>query len=258
VRHICRPPLARTGGAFESPLSARFDEIDTLIVFDRVLIPWEDVFFSRQPELANLIRSQLSTWGGHGFLLRSAAKAELLVGAACLIAEQTGLSNIPSIREKIATLMMFAETIRAFVHAAEAECEFTKGGLFRPNQSIQNAGRMFASSHYSAAVQVLRDLAGGTAILTPDRKTLDSAEVGSLVKKYFAIDDVTAEDRLRSLHLVSELTITPFAGRTQLYQMFAESPLMAQAAALYGTYDRASAIGRAAALAGIAHPARQR
>ena len=53
------------------------------------------------------------------------------------------------------------------------------------------------------------------------------------------------------MHLVSELTATQFAGRTQLYQMFAETPLAAQAAALYGTYDRKTAIARAAALAGI-------
>lgn len=251
VRHICRPPMARTGGTFESPLSSRWDEIDTLIVFDDVLIPWEDVLFCRQPELAALIRQSLSTWGGQGFLIRASAKADLLVGTACLVAEQTGLANIPAIRERLSMLMMFAQTLRAYIYAAEAECERTASGLYRPNQAIQNAGRMYASSQYQHAVQILRDLAGGTAVLTPDRQSLESREIGADIAKYFGIGDIGAEDRLRTLHLASELTMTAFAGRTQLYQMFAESPLMAQAASLYATYDRKSAIARASRIAGL-------
>ncbi len=251
VRHICRPPLPKVGGAFENPLSSRWDEIDTLIVFDDVLIPWEDVLFCRQPELAALIRQSLSTWGAQGFLIRACAKADLLVGAACLVADQTGLAQIPAIREKLAMLMLFAQTLRAYIYAAEAECEQTASGLFRPHQAIQNAGRVYASSQYQNAVQVLRDLTGGTAVLTPDKKSLENSEIGADINKYFAIGDVTAEDRLRVLHLASELTMTSFAGRTQLYQMFAESPLMAQAASLYATYDRQSSIARAARVAGL-------
>ena len=42
VRHICRMPLNRDVGAapgMERPLTRRFDEIDTLLVFDDVLVP---------------------------------------------------------------------------------------------------------------------------------------------------------------------------------------------------------------------------
>lgn len=251
IRHICRPPLTRGRSAFERPLSARWDEIDTLIVFDNVLVPWENVMFSRQPELAGLIRQDLTRWAAQGFLLRSSVKADLLVGAACLVAEQTRLAAIPQVREKIAQLMAYAQAVKAFAFAAEAECERTESGLYMPNQGIQNAGRVFATSHYFEAVQVLRDLAGGSAIMMPDLETLRSNAVGPYVEKYFRIDEVSAEARIRTLHLVSELTSTLFAGRTQLYQMFAESPLSAQANALYGTYDRKSAIARAAKLAGL-------
>jgi len=251
LRQICRRPLVPKRSIFEYPLSSRWDEIDTLMVFDNVLVPWEDVLFCRQPELANLIRQSLSWWGAQGFLLRSQVKADLLVGAACLIAEQTGLAAIPQIRERIAMLMSYAQAIKAFVLAAEADCERTETGLYLPNQAIQNAGRVFATAHYYEAVQILRDLGGGSAVIMPDLATLRSPEVGPDVQKYFRIDDVDAEERARTMHLVSELTATQFAGRTQLYQMFAETPLAAQAAALYGTYDRKAAIARAAALAGI-------
>lgn len=251
LHQICRPPLSKGTTAFERPLSSRWDEIDTLIVFDNVLVPWENVMFSRQPDLANLIRQDLTRWAAHGFLLRSSVKADVLVGTALMVAEQTGLAAIPQVREKIALLMTYAQAVKAFAIAAEAEPERTEGGLFMPNQAIQNAGRVFATSRYSEAVQILRDLGGGSSVLTPDLKSLRSGDVGGYLEKYFTIEDTAAEDRIRTLHLVSELTSTFFAGRTQLYQMFAESPLAAQANSLYGTYDRKSAIARAARLAGI-------
>jgi 4-hydroxyphenylacetate 3-monooxygenase len=251
LHQICRAPLSLGRNAFERPLSSRWDEIDTMMVFDNVLVPWENVMFSRQPELANLIRQDLTRWAAQGFLLRSCVKADLLVGAACLVAEQTRLAAIPQVREKIAQLMVYAQAVKAFALASEYECERTEGGYFMPNQALQNAGRVYATSNYFQAVQILRDLGGGSTILAPDMKTLRNKEIGHYVEKYFHIDDVDAEARIRTLHLVSELTSTLFAGRTQLYQMFAESPLSAQAAALYGTYDRKSAMTRAVKLAGL-------
>src|SRR5262249_40391206 len=111
LRQICRPPLSHDRSVFERPLSARWDEIDTMMVFDNVLVPWENVMFPRQPELANLIRTDLTRWAAQGFLLRSSTKADVLVGTACLVAEQTRLANVPQVREKIALLMTYAQAV---------------------------------------------------------------------------------------------------------------------------------------------------
>lgn len=245
VRHICRAPLVRSANRFDSPLSSRFDELDTLIIFDNVFVPWENVMFSRQPELASILRQDLHSWAAQGFLVRSLAKADLLVGAALLVTEQTRLTGVPQIREKIAQLMGFRETIRAFVFASEAECERSRTGMVMPNQSIQNAGRVYASSNYYTMVQVLRDLAGGAAVMVPDQKTLENAEIRADIEKYYRIDTTSAEERMRVLNLVRELTASPYGGRAQAYQMFAESPPVVQAMSLYNSFDRASCKERA-------------
>lgn len=250
LRHICRAPLPRKND-FEAPLSSKYDEIDTLIIFDHVLVPWENVLFSRQPELASLIRTGLSTWGGHDFLVRSSAKADLAVGAALLLAEQTRAAQIPAVREKISALMMYAQGIKAFILASEAAAENTPGGLYRPNQAIQNAGRLFSSTEFNKVIQILRELGGGVQVIAPDLKSLNSAETRAYVAKYFAIEDVDAEARARALHLISELTSSAFAGRMQLYQMFAEGPTSVQATLVYNTYDRKQAIAFASDIAGI-------
>ena len=45
LKHICRTGFASKGSADDYPLSNKFDEVDTLIIFDNVHVPWENVLF---------------------------------------------------------------------------------------------------------------------------------------------------------------------------------------------------------------------
>jgi len=255
VRHICRMPLTANGAANaeirDHPLSARFDEIDTLIVFDHVLIPWEDVIFSREPELAALMRSEFARWAAQGYLTRSLSKADMLVGTALLYAGQVGTIDAPATRSKISQLMMFKQTIEAFLIAAETACQPSRSGYAMPNQAIQNAGRIYCSQTYGQMVQHLRELIGGQPVMLPDHAMLDHPEIGADIRKYFTVGRHGAADRLRVMHLARELTASAYAGRVQAYQLFAETPIFAQEAALYATYDREGSLGRARRLAGL-------
>jgi len=255
VRHICRMPLL--AGSFagadvrDHPLTARYDEIDTLIVFDDVLIPWEDVIFSREPELAALMRSEFARWAAQGYLTRSLAKADILVGAALLYAEQAGSANVPAVRSKISQLMVFKQTIESFLIAAETACQPSRCGFAMPNQAIQNAGRIYCSQTYGDMVQHFREIVGGQPVMLPDHAMLDNVEIGPDVRKYFRTGGDEGVERLRVMHLARELTSSAYAGRVQAYQLFAETPVFAQEAALYATYDRAGSLGRARRLAGL-------
>lgn len=254
VRHLCRARLSGNGGdldAFGSPLASRFDELDTLIVFDDVLVPWENVLFSRAPELAALLRGEMTRWSGASYLARCRAKADLLVGAALLGAEQNGTISLPPIRSRISQLMVFKATIDAYLLGSEAACEVTESGYMMPNQAIQNAGRVYCSMNYGPMVNLLRDLAGGTPVMLPDRAMLESPETAPDIEKYFRIGNHSAETRLRTLSLLHDLTGSAYAGRSQAYQMFAETPVFAQEAALFATFDRKSAVARARAVAGL-------
>lgn len=258
LRHICRMPLTTGGAGLASrrdhPVAAQFDEIDTLIVFDEVLVPWEDVIFSRKPELAALIRSEFARWAAQGYLTRCLAKADLLVGTALLLAEQSGTIGIPAIRSHISQLMVFKQTIESFLVASEAACETTRSGYVMPNQAIQNAGRVYCSQTYNQMVHRLREIAGGQVVMLPDHAMLDHPEIGAVVRKYFRAGAHDADERLRIMHLARELTASGYAGRTQAYQLFAETPIFAQETAVFATFDRAEATARARMMAGLDWP----
>ena len=57
VKLICRPSYEMTaavmGSPFDYPLSSRLDENDAILVFDHVLVPWENVFVYGDIEKAN-------------------------------------------------------------------------------------------------------------------------------------------------------------------------------------------------------------
>jgi aromatic ring hydroxylase len=58
---ICRTGFAGRASKEDYPLSNRFDEIDSLVIFDNVLIPWENVLFYRHTKAACFYPSDASS-----------------------------------------------------------------------------------------------------------------------------------------------------------------------------------------------------
>ena len=59
LRFIARTGFAGRAPAEDYPLSNRVDEVDTLVIYDNVLIPWENVLFYQYTKAAQFIRSTL-------------------------------------------------------------------------------------------------------------------------------------------------------------------------------------------------------
>ena len=67
------PALPAARPAADYPLANRFDEVDTLVVFDDVEIPWENVLFYRHTRAAAFIRATLHRYSA--FAVRAADPA---------------------------------------------------------------------------------------------------------------------------------------------------------------------------------------
>ena len=92
LRHLCRTGFAGRGSIDDYPLSNRFDEVDTLIVFDDVEVPWENVLFYRHTRAAAFIRATLHRYSAFPFVQRILRFADMLIGVALHNVRQTGLS----------------------------------------------------------------------------------------------------------------------------------------------------------------------
>ena len=258
LKHICRSGFAGTKPEEDYPLTNRFDEVDTLIVFDDVEIPWEDVFFYRHTRAASFIRATLHRYSQFAFVQRQLRYADLLVGTAYASVSQTGVKMHQGVREKLAELVCYREGINAHLTAAIEHAEPSPAGLLMPSQALLYTGRVFAGSGLPGAVHAARDLCGGQMCVTPSAETFRDPDIGPWLAKYYRIGDIEAEDRRKLLAFARDLMDSDYAGHRVTFQLFAQSPPFAHLLAVYNNYDFAGPLDlvrRAAGLSDDAVPA---
>lgn len=237
IRHICRSSFAGRGSAADYPLSNRFDEIDTMIIFDDAEIPWENVFFYRSTRAAAFIRATLHRYSMFAFVQRHLRFADLLVGVAYLNATQTGVKMHQGVREKLAELVCYREGIDAHLTAAIEMAEASPGGLLMPNQALLYTGRVLACSELPAMMHLTRDLCGGQLCVTPSAATFRDPGAGPWLEKYLAVGEVSAEERRRLFAFARDLLNSDYAGHRLTFQLFAQSPAFAHLLAVYNNFD---------------------
>ncbi len=252
VRHICRTGFAGRAPAADYPLSNRFDEVESLVIFDDVEIPWEDVLFYRHTRAATFIRETLHRYSAYPFVQRTMHLADLMIGAALWNVDQTGLQAQQAVQEKLATLACYRETINAHLTAAVALAEPSPGGLLMPNQSLLYAGRVVALSQLPTMMHIARELCGGQICITPDAATFNDPDVGPWLDKYYTVsDNWVADDRRKLLAFARDLLNSDYAGHRLTFQLFAQSPPFAQLAAVYRNFDFDGPLGLVKSAAGL-------
>jgi len=237
LKHICRSPVGAGKDPENYPISSKFEEIDTLLIFDDVLIPWENVLFHRSLESAKYIRETVHRYSAFNYVLRILKRADYLLGAALLNVEQTGLTKIPSVQEKLTELITFRETINAHLTAAVADAQDTDGGLMMPNQSLLYTGRIHALKHFPAMAHLARELVGGQLAVTPDMATMTDPKIKDHIDRYYSVGEWSAQERARLLYFARDLLNSSLAGHQVTFELFAQSPPFAQSAAAFKNYD---------------------
>jgi len=238
MKHICRSGFAGTKSAEDYPLSAKFDEVDSLIVFDDVLVPWEDVLFYRHTRAATFIRATLHRYSSFPFVQRILYVADMLIGAALYNVRQTGLDKQQAVREKLAQLAVYRETINAHLTAAVATAEESPGGLLMPNQSFMFTGRVQACTQLPAMMHIARELCGGQICITPSHAAFTGGECAKWLEKFYTVnEDWVAEDRRKLLAFARDLMNSDYGGHRLTFQLFAQSPPFAHLNAVYMNFD---------------------
>jgi len=238
IRMICRTGFAGRAPKEDYPLSNRFDEIDSLVIFDNVLIPWENVLFYRHTKAAVFIRATLHRYSAFAFVQRILKYADMMIGAALFNVRQTGLDKQQAVQEKLSQLAVYREGINAHLTAATAMAEKSPNDLLMPNQSLLLTGRVHACSNLPAMMHIARELCGGQICVTPDFACFSDQESGPWLDKFYSInDDWVAEDRRKLLAYARDLLNSDYAGHRLTFQLFAQSPPFAHLGAVYRNFD---------------------
>ncbi|GHC16275.1 pyoverdin chromophore biosynthetic protein PvcC [Gemmobacter nanjingensis] len=237
LKFLCRESFATRSPAEDYPLASRLDEADTLLIFDDVLVPWENVLFYRHTRAAMQVRATLHRYSAFAFVQRNLRLADMLIGVALLATRRSGLNRQQPVQEKLSQLALYRETINAHLTAAITLAERSPAGLMMPNQSLLYAGRMQAVSQLPAMIHLTRELCGAQLALMPDAAAFRAPDTARWLDRCYAGDDWTAKDRRRLMAFARDLLNSDYAGHRLTFQLFAQGPPFAQLAAVYRNFD---------------------
>ncbi len=238
MKHICRSGFTGRTSADDYPLSNKFDEVDALMIFDNVLVPWEDVLFYQHTRAASFIRGTLHRYSAFPYTQRILRMADFMIGAALFNVRQTGLDKQPAVQEKLAQLACFREGINAHLTASIATGERSPKGLLMPNQSLMFTGRVFACTQLPAMMHLARELCGGQICVTPGAKSFNEPELSPWLEKYYSVNEHwNADDRRKLLAFARDLLNSDYAGHRLTFKLFAQSPPFAHLGAVYRNFD---------------------
>jgi 4-hydroxyphenylacetate 3-monooxygenase len=224
LRMIVRRPYAETApSVYDYPLSARFDETDALVIFDRVLVPWERVFVYRNVALtrAQFYETPAHLLGNFQAQVRFAAKAEFLAGLGLRIAESMGVDSLRETQTALGELASYCGMAAGLVVAAESECQLDPRGFVYPHPTYLYANNWLQATYYQTMVTYLRELSGGGLLQVPSSyRDYLNPEIAADLDRFVRSPGLKSVERVKLYKLAWDLVGSEFAGRHQQYELF--------------------------------------
>jgi 4-hydroxyphenylacetate 3-monooxygenase len=208
---------------FDSPLSWRFDESDSMVMCDNVKVPWEKVFLLDDAVLSRdiYIRSPAHCYANHQSNVRFRSKLQLIVGLASRVAQANGADQIPAVRDLLGRLAALEATLSGMIDGQIEACESWPDGYVTFNRRYMYAAINWCVEMYSQLIDILRELSGGGVFQMPASVTvLDDPHLKGLFEQYWQTPQMSALDRVKLFKLVWDLVGSEFAGRHLQYEKF--------------------------------------
>ncbi len=230
---------------FDAPLSSRFEEMDAVVIFDNVLVPWERLFLYREPSLCNQAFGVTNAVVHmmHQVACGKLAKAEFMVGLMTAIADSSGKNKDLHVKGMISEVMMMTETVRALLFSAEEQAHEDQYGNYIPLRGPIDTSRNLFPKMYPRMVEILQLLGSSSLMATPAEADFSNA-LADDVTQYFQLANADARDRVALFRLAHDVCVSGFGNRQALYERFFFGPPALMASAYYDLYDKAPLMDR--------------
>jgi 4-hydroxyphenylacetate 3-monooxygenase len=226
IKLFCRPSYTMTadvmGSPFDYPLSSRLDENDTIFVFDKVLVPWENVFVYGDVEKANGFfpaSGFLPRFTFHG-CTRLAVKLDFITGLLLKAVEATGTKDFRGIQSRIGEVIAWRNLFWAITDAMARTPQPWVGGALQPNLDYGLIYRWFMTLGYPRVKEIIQqDVGSGLIFLNSNAVDLQTPEIRPYLDKYVrGSNGYEAVDRIKLMKLLWDSIGTEFGGRHELYE----------------------------------------
>lgn len=245
LRFVCRESFVGGDSTFNYPLSSRYEEMDAVVVFDNVLVPWARVFYYDNMEVSNRFMgsSSFQSFTLHQVVSRQIVKTEFVLGVVQSIIDTINIGEYQHVREKVSEIIIALETMKALVIKSEVEAEIDDWGFMRPDRmTLQIASNTFPRVYprFAEIIQLL----GASGLMSIPTKNAFQSTIRKDLDQYLQSKAKNAEDRVKVFRLAWDLTMSSFGTREILYERFFFGDPIKLSSELYSSYDKKSFVKR--------------
>jgi 4-hydroxyphenylacetate 3-monooxygenase len=213
---------ATIGTPFDYPLSSRMDENDSIIIFDNVHVPWENVLAYGDLDKVN------SFFPRSGFLNRAmlqgctrlAVKMDFLAGLLLKAVEATGAKDFRGVQTQVGEVLAWRNTFWGLSDAMARTPVAWTDGYVLPNFDYGLAYRIVASVAYPKIKEIIENtLASALIYLPSSARDFMVPELKPLLGQFVrGSGGYSAVDRVKLMKLMWDAIGSEFGGRHELYE----------------------------------------
>lgn len=239
LKFVCRESFVYNESHFDHPLGSRFEEMDTMVIFDNTFVPWERVFLYKDMGAAMSLfnETNFNTFLYHQALSRQLTKSQLFLGTAQLISETIGIGEYQHVKEKISEIICGIETVKGLLLSSEMQAKQKQSGLMVPDENPLMVASVMYPKLYPRFVEILQ-LLGASGIITIPTINDFNSDVRKDLDHYLQGADTAAKERVQLFRLAWDMCSSAFAGRETIYERFFFGDPARLSVGLYNHYDK--------------------
>jgi 4-hydroxyphenylacetate 3-monooxygenase len=245
LKFLCRDSFDLGRSHFDHPLGSRFEEMDCVVFFDDVLVPWERVFLLYDVNRLNATPhvTHSTAHSAHQGAAKNLAKCEFVLGLALLMTQTLGNAHLPHTEAYIGELMLTTELMRSCMRAAEADAAIDQWGVMCPALLPVESTRNLMMTAYPRMIEILQLLGSSSFLLTPSEADFQGP-MAPAIEQYLATDNTAARDRVKLFRLAWDAAGSAFGSRQVLYERFFASDPLTRARAMAAIYPKGEMMER--------------
>ena len=239
MKFLCRESFDLGRSHFDHPLASRFEEMDAIVFFNNVLVPWERVFLLGDVELANgwAEATNRNAHTGHQVVSKNVVKCEFILGLANLMTRTLGSTQLPQVQQMVAEVIENLEVTKACLRAAEVDATIDRWGVMCPPYMPLLVARSLFIRMYPRMAEILHFLGSSSLMALPTEADLNGP-LAPEIRQYLDTDTATAAERVRLFRLAWDTCCSSFASRQVLYERYFGGDALRNATVLYSQYDK--------------------
>ncbi|AKK09385.1 Pyoverdin chromophore biosynthetic protein pvcC [Corynebacterium testudinoris] len=213
---------AVTGTPFDYPLSSRMDENDAIFIFDKVLVPWENVFMYGDVDKINSFFPQ------SGFLprftfqgcTRLAVKLDFIAGLLMKALDATGSGGFRGVEARVGEVIGWRNLFWSLTESMARDPEEWVDGTYLPKLEYGLTYRMFMMQGYPRIKEIIeQDVASGLIYLPSSSVDFQNPEIRPYLDKYVrGSNGISAVERVKVMKALWDSIGSEFGGRHELYE----------------------------------------